>query len=292
VTQTRELTFDSGDVTLAGTVWTPAAPRAGVVMVGGSGPSDRNNDVFFPPIREHLLGHDIAVLSYDKRGVGESSGSWGPASIDDFASDAVAAYDVLRAHLEGSAVGFFGHSEGGWTVLRAAGACADLRFLITNSTPGTTPAVQDRWAMAHALRSGGESETSVLSALQFYDELTADARRGASFADVAPRLQSSPYKKYFGDPGESDWQSIRPKLDHDPFGDIAALTCPQLALFGAADPLVPVDESTALFRQARPDVTIEVFPGADHRLAMPDGSLVAGYLDTMSGWIQRVTRTP
>jgi alpha/beta superfamily hydrolase len=55
-------------------------------MVGGSGPSDRTNDNFFPPIRRHLVEAGLAVLSNDKRGVGASSGDWLAGTIDDFRS--------------------------------------------------------------------------------------------------------------------------------------------------------------------------------------------------------------
>ena len=95
----REVTFSSGNVVLAGSLALPGgeAAAAGVVMVGGSGPSDRDNDTYFPPIRRHLTGAGIAVLSYDKRGVGGSSGDWRDATMDDLAADAATALDFLRA---------------------------------------------------------------------------------------------------------------------------------------------------------------------------------------------------
>jgi hypothetical protein len=67
----RDVTFSSGGAVLAGPLAVPGqdAASAGVVMVGGSGPSDRNNDTYFPPVRRHLVQAGIAVLSYDKRGV-------------------------------------------------------------------------------------------------------------------------------------------------------------------------------------------------------------------------------
>ncbi|HEY6499458.1 MAG TPA: hypothetical protein VIZ20_08530, partial [Streptosporangiaceae bacterium] len=73
-----DVTFSSGGVMLAGSIAMPRAgtPSAGVVMVGGSGPSDRNNGTYFPPIRQHFVEAGLTVLCYDKRGVGESSGDW------------------------------------------------------------------------------------------------------------------------------------------------------------------------------------------------------------------------
>jgi hypothetical protein len=292
----RDVSFDSGGVELAGTVWLPARPRAALVMVGGSGPADRDNDVLFPPMRAHLLGADVAVLSYDKRGVGASSGSWVAATIDLFAADARAAYDTFCAIPEVASVpmGLFGHSEGGWVVLRAAAACAGLAFVVTNSCPGMTPREQDRYAVEVALHAAGEPDAMVAAGLALYDRLVDLLRQQASYAEVQPLLLSEPsLSAYFGDLDEDAWCSAGPKLDHDPAADLAGLTCPHLALFGARDPLVPVAPSVAAMATAvaardrhGPAMTIEVFAGADHRVRIGD-DFAAGYLDTLTGWIGR-----
>jgi uncharacterized protein len=98
----RDVEFSSGDVVLAGWLAVPVRDEAlaGVVLVGGSGPSDRDNGTYFPPIREHLADAGIAVLSYDKRGVGSSSGDWLDSTLDDLAADATAALGFLRAQPE------------------------------------------------------------------------------------------------------------------------------------------------------------------------------------------------
>ena len=114
---------------------------AGVVLVGGSGPSDRDNGTYFPPIREHLADAGIAVLSYDKRGVGSSSGNWLDSTLDDLAADATAALGFLCAQPEVRAdpAGLLGHSEGGWVALRAAAGRDDVPWVITSGCPGMTP---------------------------------------------------------------------------------------------------------------------------------------------------------
>src|SRR6478609_7755543 len=67
----------AGEPTLAGTLFLPDAPAtATLLMVPGSGPADRANDTYVPPIRAALLGAGIAGASFDKRGVGGSSGDW------------------------------------------------------------------------------------------------------------------------------------------------------------------------------------------------------------------------
>ncbi|MES1239295.1 MAG: alpha/beta hydrolase, partial [Chloroflexota bacterium] len=57
-----------GPPALAGTLWLPDGDVAAtVVMVPGSGPTHRDNDTYFPPIRDGLLAAGIAVASFDKR---------------------------------------------------------------------------------------------------------------------------------------------------------------------------------------------------------------------------------
>jgi hypothetical protein len=58
----------------------------------------------------------------------------------------MAALDFLcgQPRVRADTTGLFGHSEGGWVVLRA--------WVITSSCPGTTLAAQERHALAAALR--------------------------------------------------------------------------------------------------------------------------------------------
>ena len=107
---------------MAGTLWLPEGNAdATLLMHPGSGPSDRDNDVYFPPIRESLLDAGIAVCSFDKRGVGGSSGRWQDAGIIEQADDLSACLKVLLGDAAvPKPVGLFGHSQGGWVVLEAA----------------------------------------------------------------------------------------------------------------------------------------------------------------------------
>ncbi|QQQ78328.1 alpha/beta hydrolase [Saccharothrix sp. 6-C] len=297
----ENVAFTNAGVVLAGTLTLPegGAPAPGVVMVGGSGPSDRDNDTHFPPIRRHLVDAGIAVLSYDKRGVGESSGDWLDATVDDLASDAAAALDFLRARPEvrGGAVGLFGHSEGGWVVLRAAALRDDVPWVVTNGGPGTTPAVQDRYALANALRrTEGITDEEVDAALAGYDRVVEAGRRDADFAEALRIAQSPPtaFSEHAAEVDERLWAFLKRKQDHDPVPDAVRLRCPHLALFGAADDVVPVADSVQLFtaaachpdRDPRAGLAVGVFPGADHRVRTDGGTRLApGYLDALTRWI-------
>lgn len=61
----REVAFRGGDVELAGTLVVPDGGGPGVVMVGGSGPSDRDNDTHFPPVKRHPDRDPRATLTVE-----------------------------------------------------------------------------------------------------------------------------------------------------------------------------------------------------------------------------------
>jgi pimeloyl-ACP methyl ester carboxylesterase len=297
----RDVTFSSGDAVLAGSLAVPGqdAASAGVVMVGGSGPSDRNNDMYFPPVRRHLVQAGIAVLSYDKRGVGSSSGDWRDSTIDDLSADAMAALDFLcgQPQVRADATGLFGHSEGGWVVLRAAANQDDVPWVITSSCPGTTLAAQERHALATALRQ--DSVQDVSRTLALYDQLVEAGRRDSDFAGAQRLIDSArpapAFASYWSGVDERWWEFLKRNQDHDPIPDTLRLSCPHLAIFGGADERVPVPDSIRLFstaachphRHRRAPLTIEVFPGASHRIQTDAGTrLATGYLDTLTQWIK------
>ena len=64
------------------------------------GRSDRDetigNNKVFKAIAEHLSEHGIAVLRYDKRGCGESTGDYSTSNLNQYASDVIAAINYLK----------------------------------------------------------------------------------------------------------------------------------------------------------------------------------------------------
>jgi len=118
----EDVTFVSNEeVTLAGTLTLPGGdgPHPVAVMITGSGPQDRDESLAghqpFLVIADHLTRQGLAVLRYDDRGVGESTGDFAVATSADFASDVRAAIRFLqtRKDIDAKRIGMIGHSEGG-----------------------------------------------------------------------------------------------------------------------------------------------------------------------------------
>jgi uncharacterized protein len=296
------IAFDVGHAVLAGTLWTPAvSPVASVLMWPGSGPSDRDNDGYFRPIRDHLVARGIGVCSFDKRGVGGSSGRWQDAGIVEQAGDLLAVLSQLRTHNGWTApVGLFGHSQGGWVVVEAASRGPEIAFVVANSGPGVSPREQERYSLGRRLTRGGIGEPEIQRAFAAFDRVADLLRNGVPFQQALPRLEELGIgvdglgKLGFPLEGPAEWRFYSMTIDYDPRPALARIQVPILALFGEEDAVVPVAASLVAYRAAVPPelLSVEVFAGADHRMQSGNPSqLVSGYLATLTSFIARAARS-
>ena len=115
-----------------------------VILIAGSGPNDRDETIFahkpFWIIADYLTRQGIAVLRFDKRGVGESEGEYFTATTQDFAEDVEAAISYLktRKEIDPTNIGLIGHSEGGIIAPIVATQSNDVKFVILLAGLGVT----------------------------------------------------------------------------------------------------------------------------------------------------------
>ena len=296
--ETEEVEFSGAGVRLSATITVPgpASASTGLVLIGGSGPSDRHNDGFFDLLRDHLASAGVAVLAYDKRGAGRSTGDWATATVDDLAADAAAAVAALQARprVTPGTVGVLGHSEGGWVALRLCARLATLRHLIINSCPAVSFAESEAYALT---RAGAEPD----KAAALIAQLTAAVQAGLGYEEgqrILAACEHEPWYPALAAGGFSldaaAWSQLGAWGHYDPGPDLDQLTTPTLAIFGGNDPLVPVQASITRLRDtaartARPQ-QITVFPGAGHRM-QAGTSPAPGYLTCLSTWSHGL-RTP
>ena len=222
---------------LAGTLYLPPGegPHPAVVWVHGSGEAPRLG--FGGDLLPALVRAGIAVFSYDKRGVGESTGECCPGDSGDFdllAADAAAAVDVLamRDDIDPAQIGLLGASQAGWVVPMAAAWSSRVAFLALVDAPTVSYGEEHLYSQLTGEEGGGPG--------------------GLSKEEIARRL---------ADAGPSGF---------DPAPFLERLTIPGLWLYGDSDQSIPVDQSVAILERLREsegkDFNVMVFPGAGHGL--------------------------
>jgi len=315
----REVTFtnEADSLTLAGTLTLPDTngPHPAVVLIGGSGPMNRDAEVFghklFLVLADHLTRHGIAVLRYDERGVGASEGTaWPAATSAAFARDAAAGVRFLKAHpaIAADAIGLIGHSEGGIVaplVHTELTPVAFIGLLAAPSVPGDAVLEEQ---LAATVAAQGLPEAMVASTRSSQRALL-DAAKQASTADTArAELRTALSAQGLSEVQvqaqieqlTSPWFSFF--LTHDPQPVLAQLNVPVLALYGGFDlQVLPAQNvgpmQAALDASPSADATVAVLDRLNHlfqpattglpgEYAQIETTLAPAVLERLTAWIR------
>lgn len=146
--KTEEVSFTNAkaNAVFSGTLtlpieYTPDKSVPVVLMVSGSGPQDRDENIYghklFLVIADYLAKNGIATLRYDDRGVGKSTGSSVGCTSEDFAGDADSGLQWIKnnGNYRFSKVGVLGHSEGGSIAFMLASE-NKVDFVVSMAGPG------------------------------------------------------------------------------------------------------------------------------------------------------------
>jgi hypothetical protein len=325
---TLDVVYDNAKagVKLAGTLTTPRGkgPFPCALLITGSGPEDRNEEVFnhrpFWVLADHLTRQGIAVLRVDDRGVGGSTGDAATATSEDFAGDVRAGIEFLkgRSEIDRGRIGLIGHSEGGLIAPMVAARSRDVAFIVLLAGPGIrgdsilvaqTVALRQilgvgeaaiareaeaAWRV-HAMVQRGDSLGLIRAARELVaiqtEGLGEEQRRALGDLDAlaarAVRQLLSPWMRFF--------------VGHDPRPALLAVRCPVLALNGSKDLQVPAKENLAAIRQTlaaggNRDVTVKELAGLNHLFQTATTGSLAEYgmiaetmappaLEEISAWI-------
>ncbi len=335
----EEVTFPGGSpgVTLAGTFTRPVVDRltAAVVLLSGSGPQDRDESLApaapikpFELIADALTRAGVAVLRFDDRGVGLSTGDYTTATIADLTADGAAAVRYLagRPDMDPAKIGVLGHSLGGIEVASLGAHDPQVAFVVGMAAPavdGVSLLVAQSAAVA---RTSGISEAAITqleppsramyTAARDGDWPLAESSLRQVFGITWDSLPADTQQQ-LGD--RSSWVDgqtqgslatlrsveIRSLLASDPGADWAQVAVPVLGLYGGKDVQVPAEQSApalrdALDRPGGPDFELDTLPDANHLFQAAVTGSVAEYatlpatftpdfLPTLVDWVTRQT---
>jgi uncharacterized protein len=272
----EDVRFANGDVRLAGTLISPSTGgrHPAVILLHGSGAENRD---FILPFARFLVRRGMAVLGYDKRGVGESTGDWKTASFEVLAGDASAAFEYLktRSDVDPARIGLLGVSQAGWVMPLAAVRTRDLAFLISISGAGipaaeTTIDQAQNEMTAAGMKPETVAEIVAVMKLQYrYAQTGQGWDEYASARSALAKRIGPPPDTIPGTPDHPYWQSIRQWYFYDPAPTLRQLQVPVLALFGELDNNIVAAKNraaweTALKAGGHRDYTLRILPKANH----------------------------
>jgi pimeloyl-ACP methyl ester carboxylesterase len=301
----EEVTFTNGPLKSSGTLLLPVGPdrHPAVVFVHGSGPEARFGSRF---LAEHLAGHGVAALIYDKRGVGKSTGDWTHATLQDLADDAVAGVELVRARpeIDPDRVGIYGHSQGGLIAPLAAVRSPDVAFIIAGASYGGPVFEQDLHRVSNSLKSSGLTEPDQAKAMAFYRRFIDVARTGQGIDGLlasGDSVKSEAWYQWLEIPPRDHWLwSFYPPVgSFDPLPVWKKVTVPTLLLYGQNDQLIPVDVSLlrigrALDQGGNNSWAAFILPRAAHNFTVSPGPgepfewrrVAPGLTDIVLGWVK------
>jgi uncharacterized protein len=285
----EEVTFanSKAQLSLAGTLTLPPGQGSfpAAILVSGSGPNDRDETVAghhpFLILADYLTRKGVAVLRYDKRGTGKSTGNYDQATTEDFARDAQAAVSYLktRKEIDARKIGLIGHSEGGLIAPMVAAGSSDVAWVVLLAAPGlkgedvmllqselilkAAGLDDDRIAKTHDFNQQSYALARHEKDAEILETKLSDLVESTGMSTTLPptaiqsqaRLMISPWFRFF--------------LDYDPVPTLKKTLCPVLALNGEKDLQIAPKDNLAQIRKALEDGGNKDFqatelPGLNH----------------------------
>lgn len=295
----ENLTFENvkANVKLSGTFTRPfgSGKYPTVVLISGSGPNDRNQNILghktFLVLADYLTRNGIAVLRYDDRGAGESTGSFRTATMYDHATDASSALDYLatRSDVDIKQLGVIGHSLGADMAPMVANMNSNAKYILLlagSPIPLKDGIIEQCNAIFRTMDISTEgialNQQILMSTFEIFknspNDSIAKAEIKKSFEKFNPLVKamnpSDREKLELSAPLKlSDYSKLllpfmRHDLFYNPSDDLVKVKCPVFAINGDKDLQVLPHNLTkieqALRNGGNKDITIKLYPGKNH----------------------------
>lgn len=292
-------------VTLSGTLTLPNSkgPFPVVLLIAGSGRIDRDETVYghkpFLVLADYLTRQGIAVLRFDKRGCGKSTGNYDKATTQDFADDVLAgiAYIKSRKEVNSNQIGLIGHSEGGIIAPMVAAKSKDVAFVVLMAGTGVNGEENLYEQSALIQQAVGQTEDTMNQCRKFQELMFTLVKREQNPQIAAEKLQeiaksykaalpetqdkvSLEYLERLAARVNTEW--FRYYLIFDPSTTLKQVRVPVLVLNGELDLQVSSKQnlpaiSKALEESGNEDFTIIELPKLNHFFQTCETGSIAEY---------------
>jgi hypothetical protein len=261
----EEVTILNKEHSLSGTLTLPKKEGKFpcVLLISGSGPQNRDEELLghkpFLIIADYLTRKGFAVLRYDDRGFGKSTGNFATATTEDFASDANACVNYLKTRNDITSVGLIGHSEGGLIAPMVASNNKDVAFIVLLAGPGMKGMDLLRLQAKEIGKVNGMSDAQLSKSDSLNEKLYTLMVSNKDSVTIINEINKA-YSSYNGKPAtESEIASLYGQLSSpwfkyfllsNPANYLEKVTCPVLAINGTLDLQVPAKENLAAIEKS------------------------------------------
>jgi pimeloyl-ACP methyl ester carboxylesterase len=283
------------NVSLSGTLTLPEKDGIFpvVILITGSGPQNRDEELLghkpFLIISDYLTKNKIAVLRYDDRGVGQSTGDFKTATSADFATDveSAIAYLKTRKEIKKNKIGLIGHSEGGLIAPIVASKSKDVSFIVLLAGTGIQGDKLLLLQQELIAKANGVLETDINKSVQTNSklfEIVVNSNDNSKLkADLTDKLnellKNEPNTEIPNGMKKEEFVSMQVNqisspwmvyfMKYNPVTTLEQVTCPVLAINGKKDLQVPSKENlsaikNALTKGGNLNVTTKEFPNLNH----------------------------
>jgi len=276
----EEFTKNAGDSTLfipnngfnlGATVTTPtggAAKAPAIILVGASGPQDREEAIAGLPIFGQIAGTlanaGFFVVRYDKRGTGQSGGRTERLTISDYADDIVVAVKFLRDRkdVDDDRIAVVSLGDGGAPALLAADRDKHIKGVALLGAGGMTGREVTLEQQRHTLSQMKVPDAEKQAKIALQTQIVDAAIKGTGWEGVPSDVRR-----------QADTTLFKSWLTFDPATVIPHLDQPLLIVQGALDTEFPVANADRLETLSRARTKLPatattklIVPGVNHRL--------------------------
>lgn len=236
-----------------------------ILFIHGDGPANKSSDEGYYPAWETLANENFISISWDKAGVGQSTGNWLDQDMDDRKAEAeqVLVWALKNLDVDPEKVGVWGASQGGWVISKLLNNNPDVKFAI-----GVAPAVnwlrQGKYNTMSEMTNEGYSQEEIDEKIAIEEKINHYLKQNDYQGYLDSKLDDTPLE-------EDRWDFIRKNMRLDNIDELAKINKPYYLIVGDHDSNVDTKETEAIYRKQVSQEYLKVYPikNGTHRMLKP-----------------------
>ncbi|MBF2362385.1 alpha/beta hydrolase [Listeria marthii] len=250
----KRVTIPTTGGDLSAVVTTPKhdKPKGIIVFVHGDGAQEATQNGGYKPLMERFAKQGYISVSWDKLGVGKSSGNWLDQSMDDRANEVNQVIEWMKVKYPDSTtkIGLWGASQAGWVIPKVMNANKDIDFSIL-AAPAINWMRQGEYNTGAQAKNAGATNKEIIQAKQNF------------LTDSKLISKNETYERYKQNGGKEEMSSerydfVRKNMTADATEDLAKVQAKLYLVLAEKDENVDSAETKDVYTQVVKQASLEV----------------------------------